>query len=235
MHAASGLAVRVSVVVVVVGGERQNAWFVFAETTLLAALINSPLSSYSSLCLIAPSRFNHRTTSQNRPYLMNIISPDPGSSTDTLTPPIGSTSAPIPLKRRRITRACDRCHKGGIKCAQGRSEGTCGPCESFGERCTYDRPLKRRGPSARIDGATTKGVKKVGKGGLTRVDDGLVSAAMENVAMMNANMNVRMTGVPGSLEVDEVDDYAGWRAEHTASPSIIEHLVDAFHRIVYPM
>ncbi|ORY24688.1 hypothetical protein BCR39DRAFT_566546 [Naematelia encephala] len=55
----------------------------------------------------------------------------------------------VPLKRRRITRACDRCHRGGIKCTPGPKEGTCGSCAAFGSPCTYERPVKRRGPAAR--------------------------------------------------------------------------------------
>lgn len=42
-------------------------------------------------------------------------------------------------------------------------------------------------------------------------------------------------GVLGYEVGGMMDGYGGWRAEHTASAGTIEHLVDAFHRIVYPM
>ncbi|EIW72836.1 hypothetical protein TREMEDRAFT_26656 [Tremella mesenterica DSM 1558] len=58
-------------------------------------------------------------------------------------------SSSVSLKRRRITRACDRCHRGGIKCAPSASSSSCAPCAAFGTPCTYDRPVKRRGPPAR--------------------------------------------------------------------------------------
>ncbi|WWC68415.1 uncharacterized protein I206_102342 [Kwoniella pini CBS 10737] len=54
-----------------------------------------------------------------------------------------------PLKKRRITRACDRCHRGGTKCSPGPTPSICGPCASFGSECTFLRPVKRRGPAAR--------------------------------------------------------------------------------------
>ncbi|WVQ71063.1 hypothetical protein IAR50_000588 [Cryptococcus sp. DSM 104548] len=54
-----------------------------------------------------------------------------------------------PLKRRRITRACDRCHRGGIRCAAGTNPSVCAPCADFGSDCTYNRPMKRRGPPAK--------------------------------------------------------------------------------------
>ncbi|WVR05631.1 hypothetical protein IAU60_002653 [Kwoniella sp. DSM 27419] len=59
------------------------------------------------------------------------------------------STTPTPLKRRRITRACDRCHRGGTKCSAGPNPNVCGPCAAFGSECTYDRPMKRRGPPAR--------------------------------------------------------------------------------------
>ncbi|WWD18151.1 hypothetical protein CI109_102600 [Kwoniella shandongensis] len=58
-----------------------------------------------------------------------------------------------PLKKRRITRACDRCHRGGIKCSAGSDPDVCEPCAAFGSECTYDRPMKRRGPPARSRGS----------------------------------------------------------------------------------
>ncbi|KAL7785414.1 hypothetical protein V8C43DRAFT_154724 [Trichoderma afarasin] len=54
-----------------------------------------------------------------------------------------------PVKRRRITRACDRCHHGSLKCAPGPTPQSCQPCASYGAECKFDRPLKRRGPAAR--------------------------------------------------------------------------------------
>ncbi|KAL7915547.1 hypothetical protein GGI35DRAFT_183897 [Trichoderma velutinum] len=56
---------------------------------------------------------------------------------------------PQPVKRRRITRACDRCHRASLKCAPGPTPQTCQPCALYDAECTFDRPFKRRGPPAR--------------------------------------------------------------------------------------
>ncbi|ORX35538.1 fungal-specific transcription factor domain-domain-containing protein [Kockovaella imperatae] len=53
-------------------------------------------------------------------------------------------------KKRRNTRACDRCHKASIKCSPDVSGDSCSSCAAFGCHCTYDRPRKRRGPPPKI-------------------------------------------------------------------------------------
>ncbi|KAL7423713.1 hypothetical protein Q5752_001295 [Cryptotrichosporon argae] len=59
-------------------------------------------------------------------------------------------------KRRRVTRACDRCHRSGIKCAPSTTPDKCSACASFGSDCTYDRPIKRRGPPPRAGPYTSR-------------------------------------------------------------------------------
>ena len=127
-----------------------------------------------------------------------------------------TTDTPLlTLKRRRITRACDRCHKGGIKCAASNDPDVCLPCASFGSECTYDRPIKRRGPAAR---------RLKGEDG----QDGLVGTLHEQ------------SGSPDEVPVlrrkaRRVEEEDRWRAEHVASSDVIEHLVEGYLRIVYPM
>ena len=48
------------------------------------------------------------------------------------------------MKSRRITRACDYCHKRSIRCiSTGGSQ--CQKCIEFDQPCTYDRAAMRRG------------------------------------------------------------------------------------------
>ena len=51
-----------------------------------------------------------------------------------------------PKKQRRVSRACDFCHKRSIRCrpTQG-NDNRCQNCSDFGVDCTFSRPLKRRG------------------------------------------------------------------------------------------
>jgi hypothetical protein len=133
------------------------------------------------------------------------------SSSNNDTP--GDTP-PLALKRRRITRACDRCHKGGIKCAASKDPNICLPCASFGSECTYDRPIKRRGPAARR----------------LKDEEGYVGVERQD----------EHSGSPDEMPVPRrkarrVEEEDIWRAEHVASSEVIEHLVEGYLRIVYPM
>ena len=122
-----------------------------------------------------------------------------------------SASASTPqqqLKRRRITRACDKCHRGGIKCAPGPNPRACGPCASFGTECTYDRPAKRRGPPAKV--------AKLVQGGAA----GTGSAPRPPVRRVGPHLSEG--GTP-------------WSAINVAPHSVVEYLVDAFYHICYPL
>ncbi|KLT45607.1 hypothetical protein CC85DRAFT_240399 [Cutaneotrichosporon oleaginosum] len=103
-----------------------------------------------------------------------------------------------PLKRRRITRACDRCHRSGVKCSRSPTPGVCGPCAAFGSECTYQRPVKRRGVSA--SSTALRAHQRVGRNNM---------------------------GAPQSP--------AAWKYEPVGTPEAIETLVDAYHRIIYPI
>ena len=149
---------------------------------------------------------------------MNNHAPASSSSNnDTPTDPSAVT-----LKRRRITRACDRCHKGGIKCAASKDPGVCLPCASFGSECTYDRPLKRRGPAARRLKGEAEGLEGNGS---TEGRDQLGSGSPDEKPLPRRKVTHRGMGVDADV----------WRAEHVASSEIIEHLVQGYLRIVYPM
>lgn len=145
------------------------------------------------------------------------------------------------LKRRRITRACDRCHKGGIKCAASNDPSVCLPCASFGSLCTYDRPIKRRGPPAK----RVKGERGDGDEG----DHGNGNGDGEAVGGSDGGTAKRRGRGRGQTASDTPEDVpllprrrgdrhredVGWRAEHVASSEVIEHLVEGYLRIVYPM
>ncbi|KAJ8128325.1 hypothetical protein O1611_g5308 [Lasiodiplodia mahajangana] len=58
-------------------------------------------------------------------------------------------------KRRRVTQACDFCHKRAIKCQKSPAEPSCENCKGFSQPCTFDRRPRKRGPLrniARSDG-----------------------------------------------------------------------------------
>jgi hypothetical protein len=56
----------------------------------------------------------------------------------------GDTSKP--KKQRRISRACDFCHRRSIRCRpSAENDNRCQNCSDFGADCTFNRPFKRRG------------------------------------------------------------------------------------------
>ncbi|KAI1778579.1 hypothetical protein F4818DRAFT_304818 [Hypoxylon cercidicola] len=63
---------------------------------------------------------------------------------------------PTPLARvksRRVTQACDFCHRRGVKCREAppssESRGTCLTCIEYGQECTRKRQPKKRGTKPR--------------------------------------------------------------------------------------
>ncbi|KIY64722.1 hypothetical protein CYLTODRAFT_456925 [Cylindrobasidium torrendii FP15055 ss-10] len=62
--------------------------------------------------------------------------------------------ADIPLKRRRMSGACDQCRKRKIKCDSAtRPSQRCTNCIAFDTECTHSDPPKKRGPkSAYVEG-----------------------------------------------------------------------------------
>ncbi|ETN42793.1 uncharacterized protein HMPREF1541_01951 [Cyphellophora europaea CBS 101466] len=57
-----------------------------------------------------------------------------------------SSTQPAPgAKTRRITRACDYCHRRAIRCLRDGNASQCLKCLQFSQPCTYARPAKRRG------------------------------------------------------------------------------------------
>ncbi|OCF45229.1 hypothetical protein I317_00751 [Kwoniella heveanensis CBS 569] len=111
------------------------------------------------------------------------------SGTRSAGPGGSGSGSSTPLKRRRIT------------CSPGPRPSVCGPCAAFGSECTYDRPMKRRGPPAR-------------------------SQPTRPSSTGNGETSPREL-TPSREE--------RWVYTEITSPEMIESLIDAFHRIIYPM
>ncbi|KAK6984232.1 fungal-trans domain-containing protein [Favolaschia claudopus] len=53
----------------------------------------------------------------------------------------------VPVKRRRQQRSCDDCRRRKMRCEGGKGpDEPCSQCSSFGLKCTYNQPHKKRGP-----------------------------------------------------------------------------------------
>jgi hypothetical protein len=56
-----------------------------------------------------------------------------------------SSNAAKPKKLRRISRACDFCHRRSIRCEPSQDGQRCQNCVDFDVDCTFLRPAKKRG------------------------------------------------------------------------------------------
>lgn len=129
------------------------------------------------------------------------------SSTDT-----AATSGPRP-KQRRITRACDYCHRRSIRCqpAAGSGDG-CQNCRDFMQPCTYRRRPRRRGVAPRQ----------------VRQDEQL------RVHPPPAEPSALLQHNPSESSV-AVSPRQSWRAPYVASQAAIMDLVEVYFEIVYPI
>lgn len=133
-----------------------------------------------------------------------------------------------PRKIRRITRACDYCHRRSIKCRdrQDPQDPRCQNCYEFAQPCTYDRPMKRRGAKKRSPSLETA----VSRHEQTnRVSGG----APNGVHFTPAGPPGDFTAY-GHASVSKSKE-SDWQAPELASQAMIMDLVEIYFEIVYPM
>jgi hypothetical protein len=133
-----------------------------------------------------------------------------------------------PRKIRRITRACDYCHKRSIKCtaSQDVEDKRCQNCYEFAQPCTYDRPVKRRGVKKRSPSPETgNGRRNQGNGVSGEASNGSHGSPVGPQAWFTAYLHAFVSREKGS----------GWRAPELASQGMIVDLVEIYFEIVYPM
>lgn len=126
-----------------------------------------------------------------------------------------------PRKFRRVTRACDYCHKRSIKCrASDDVPESCQNCLDFAVACTYDRPAKKRGT-------------KSGYGKQARLD-----ASSSNDEKRDARMLLELTNsvqAPGLFGGAEKSIPEKWRTLMEVHEAKIRGLVDVYFEVIYPM
>jgi hypothetical protein len=126
-----------------------------------------------------------------------------------------------PKKLRRISRACDFCHKRSIRCKPSTEDpARCQNCSDFGHSCTYDRPAKKRG-----------------------IKSGSGKAISENGGSRDGESDARMlleltNGVRGNGSFNVVERFLipeKWKAVVLANENKIRDLVEVYFEVVYPM
>jgi hypothetical protein len=121
------------------------------------------------------------------------------------------TTPEEPQKRRRVTQACDYCHRRSIRCrpADGDSEQRCGNCIDFGQPCTRDRTVRRRGAKPRHE-----------------------SASLSASDAMRASAS---TGLSPQISEVSVTVGACWSAPTVASQALVVDLIEIYFEVVYPI
>ncbi|CAO2649927.1 Nn.00g012190.m01.CDS01 [Neocucurbitaria sp. VM-36] len=119
-------------------------------------------------------------------------------------------------KRRRVTQACDYCHRRSIRCrpAEGDAQHRCTNCVDFSQPCTHDRVAGRRGIKPRQGELyrTTRSIPTV-----TRAAD--ASDLATTPALLSP---APLVSTP-------------WTAPGIASQALIVDLIEVYFEVVYPI
>ncbi|RSL52665.1 hypothetical protein CEP54_010776 [Fusarium duplospermum] len=172
---------------------------------------------------------DHEDTTKLSAPLDNMASP---GDNDSQAPPAPSAGNDLG-KRKRNSRACDRCHRNACKCSPGIEGVPCTRCEEQGIECTYNRPSKRRGPPPRR----------------SRVDSDTTTTAQQPPPEPDALDDSEPGATPVQLDVDQDDQGSppplpvqppdaplpGWLYNFTVKHQDIESLLDVFYQSCYPL
>lgn len=135
--------------------------------------------------------------------------------------PQGSSS-----KRRRVTQACDFCHRRSIRCRPSSISRTCQNCKDFGHQCTYHREPRQRGIRPRTTDDAPRASTAFGQ------DDTSTPISASSRRNQQASFSVATHQRPE-------DDTQGvtnvWSAPVVASQAVIVDLTDLYFEIVYPI
>lgn len=129
-------------------------------------------------------------------------------------------------KQRRISRACDYCHRRSIRCRPADDGAGCQNCRDFAQTCTYHRTPRRRGVPARGSG-----------GGASRSSEGLPDVKLSRSPSqgdLRIIPEVQQTLGAGS-DASPGQPPAAWRAPYIVSQATVVDLVDLYFEIVYPI
>lgn len=116
-----------------------------------------------------------------------------------------------PQKRRRVTQACDYCHRRSIRCrpTDGDPQQRCVNCIDFGQPCTRDRTVRRRGAKPRHETAS--------------------------LSATNSTRTSASTGLSPQISEVSVSVAASWSAPPVASQALVVDLIEIYFEVVYPI
>lgn len=134
---------------------------------------------------------------------------------------IGTSNLPMTpadqKKLRRITRACDYCHKRSIRCRfPGDTDSSrCQNCIDFDQPCQFERAVKRRGAKPRTQAASC-------------------APEVPTPAAVIVKQEAVYIDVCRTPSIAELCAPPEWKAPKIASQAVIMDLVEIYFEIVYP-
>lgn len=132
-----------------------------------------------------------------------------------------------PRKLRRVTRACDFCHKRSTRCKQSQDDSRCQNCLDFDIACTFERPARKRGSKRQGQAQLDENGSPPGEHAnlllqMINSHDG------EDYSYGERNGRIAET----LLEFPLATEY---RDMVLNNPDIIQDLVSVYFEVVYPM
>lgn len=127
-----------------------------------------------------------------------------------------------PFKSRRITQACDYCHRRSKRCkpSEDPNENRCQNCVDFRQPCTYDRPVKRRGVKTNKEPTGTE--KRAVDINTPTAQPGIQNESVTTQPVLAASFQ-------------RSSDDVQWQAPQIARQAIIMDLVEIYFEVIYPM
>jgi hypothetical protein len=151
---------------------------------------------------------------KHQPYYPRALAPAPVQPATNL--------GPRPRKLRRITRACDYCHKRSIRCQPDEGgQAACQNCVDFRVPCTYDRPAKKRGTKS---GQEKLALQQEAEGSYDEKRDAQMLLELTNGIQTDGSVAAHDKAIPEK-----------WRVMMEANEAKIRGLVDVYFEVVYPM
>jgi hypothetical protein len=155
----------------------------------------------------------------NRNDEMQRLYAEPGSS---------SSNTHKPKKLRRVSRACDFCHRRSIRCESSQEARRCQNCVDFDVDCTFLRPAKKRG----IKGHRRTPVEEESSSG--EHANLLLELTNSNLNHRRGNSREESVRSRPSLPIN-IDIAAEHRDMVLANLDKIQDLVSVYFEVVYPM
>lgn len=135
-----------------------------------------------------------------------------------------------PRKARRISRACDFCHRRSIRCRISQEDGSrCQNCVDFEQGCTFDRPSRRRGVKSGQSAAPTRTLDAARDSSLP-----LEEIRAYELGRGGPNSYLPLSGFKDNGE-SPTSSRSPWQAHVVANQSIIMNLVDVYFDVIFPM